>query len=404
MNIILANCVVKNGNRGCVALTLTTMYLLDKILKEAGVSYTFYLPQSGFSGFGTHKIKTPFMEFEYETITDISLYNNNNIKTNIIHFKDFVKSRQIIKDCDYILDIGQGDSFADIYGKNRFGLINGQHTLGHKYDKPYCILPQTIGPFKYEKIKRRAFKSISWAQCVMVRDKQSYDFVKNNMPNTNINLKEIIDVAFFMPYKKKDFDSNYVHVGLNISSLLWHGGYTGNNQFGLKDDYKTIIRKITEYFLSQNNVKVHLIPHVVGSERHVENDYAVCYDLTEEIKNENLILAPLFLDPIAAKGYIAGMDFFMGARMHSTIAAFSSGVPVVPMAYSRKFNGLFVDTLQYPYIVDLKEHFASDIFFIIKNVYKKRQELKNIIYKRMNGIVEERKKILIKELKIFLNL
>ena len=41
----------------------------------------------------------------------------------------------------------------------------------------------------------------------------------------------------------------------------------------------------------------------------------------------------------------------MGARMHACIAAFSSGVPVVPMAYSRKFEGLF-GSLGYDRTVD----------------------------------------------------
>lgn len=37
--------------------------------------------------------------------------------------------------------------------------------------------------------------------------------------------------------------------------------------------------------------------------------------------------------------------------MHSTIAAFSSGVITVPFAYSRKFQGLFED-LEYPIYID----------------------------------------------------
>jgi len=53
------------------------------------------------------------------------------------------------------------------------------------------------------------------------------------------------------------------------------------------------------------------------------------------------------------------MDLFIGARMHSTIAAFSSGVPVIPIAYSRKFNGLY-DTLQYPYYIDAKSNITEE--------------------------------------------
>ena len=60
-----------------------------------------------------------------------------------------------------------------------------------------------------------------------------------------------------------------------------------------------------------------------------------------------------FESAIEAKSYIASMDLFSGARMHATIAATSSGVPVIPVAYSRKFNGLY-DTLKYKYYIDAK--------------------------------------------------
>ena len=40
------------------------------------------------------------------------------------------------------------------------------------------------------------------AKCVMVRDNQSADYVKSLLPNLDVT--EIIDVAFFMPYEKKN--------------------------------------------------------------------------------------------------------------------------------------------------------------------------------------------------------
>lgn len=143
---------------------------------------------------------------------------------------------------------------------------------------------------------------------------------------------------------------------------------------------------------------------MVGADRGVENDYAVSFDLCEEFNNTNLVLSPLFLDPISAKNYIAGMDFFMGARMHSTIAAFSSGVSVVPMAYSRKFNGLFSDTLQYPYVADMKAQGNSDIMAVVKDSFEKRENLKKQIAERMATTVRERKMIFEKKLSEFLGL
>lgn len=392
MNIILANAPVKNGNRGCVALSLSTLYIIDKILNGRNIPHAFYLPQSGYDKKEEHTIKAGKVNLKFISLMDITPLSIKQQIKNIAKYKEYQATKEAYQEADFILDIGQGDSFADIYGKRRFDWIFSQYRLGMKYKKPYCILPQTIGPFKDASIRTQACKGISYAKCVMARDKQSYDYVKELLPDKSVT--EIIDVAFFMPFNRKEFNKDFIHVGLNVSALLWHGGYTRDNQFGLNVDYPSVIRSIIDYFLKQANVKVHLIPHVVGGERHVENDYAVSYDLFEEYNHPNLILSPLFLDPISAKSYIAGMDFFMGARMHSTIAAFSSEVPVFPMAYSRKFNGLFTDTLQYPYMADMKVQSEVEILNSIEQCYEQKDKLKEIEHDRMQTVVEERKRLM----------
>lgn len=402
LNIIIANAPINNGNRGCVALSISSMYIIDDILSRENISYRFYLPQREHTEYKEYEIKVENRILKYTAIPDISAPTIKSKVKNLIKYKESCYAIQIYKKADYIFDIGLGDSFADIYGKDRFNWIFAQHKLGKKYHKPYCLLPQTIGPFDNLQIRKQAIMGINWAKCVMVRDKQSADYVTGLIPSCIVS--EVIDVAFFLPYKKKIFDSSFIHVGLNISALLWHGGYTRNNQFGLKCDYHKVVREIITYFLSIKNVKVHLIPHVVGGERHVENDYAVSYDLYEEFNNLNLVLAPLFLDPIIAKGYIAGMDFFIGARMHSTIAAFSTGVPVVPMAYSRKFNGLFVDTLNYSYLADMKKDNNSSILQLIKESFNNRQTLKAEIEQQQRTTIKESKEKLQKALSKFLNL
>ena len=404
VNIILANAPINNGNRGCVALSVSSMFIIDEILSHAGVKYKLYLPDSQHSECKSHIISINGRDIEYYSIQynkGLSLKDDAKIKVKgSLETKTYNKA---FKDAGFILDIGQGDSFADIYGEMRFKLIDRIHTIARKYHKPYCLLPQTIGPFENERIREKAIKSIEKASLCMARDKQSYDYVTKNVPQQK-NVCECIDVAFFLPYETISQDKNYIHVGINISALLWHGGYTRNNQFGLKCNYQSLARQLIDYFLNQENVKVHLVPHVVGSERSIENDYAVSYDLWREYDNPNLLLAPLALGPIEIKSYIAGLDFFMGARMHATIGAFSAGVPVVPMAYSRKFNGLFLDTLSYNHMVDMKTMDNDDIMEVIKKAFEIRNELKNTINQRMNDIVSERKKILINSLEKFFNL
>lgn len=403
LNIILGNAAINNGNRGCVALSYTSIYLIDKILSDAGIDYTLYLPDSGWEELGEYTIDVAGKTIQYYNIKHLSTISPRGVLKQIVKYKDYLPSLKIYRKADFILDIGQGDSFADIYGKNRFDAINLIHKEAVRFQKPYCLLPQTIGPFKDFKIRKQAIKAITNADIVMTRDKQSYDYAKEIAPKQS-KLKEYIDVAFFLPYKRMQFDKDYIHVGLNISALLWNGGYTRDNQFGLKDDYQSLVRSIISFFLKLPNVKLHLIPHVVGGERHIENDYAVSFDLQKEFKNPNLILSPLFLSPVDAKDYISGMDFFMGARMHSTIAAFSSGVPVVPMAYSRKFNGLFISTLSYNHFVDLKTDTNDTVLAKIKEAFENRNSLKEEIMHQNDTVVAERKKMLVDDLKKFFHL
>lgn len=404
MNIILANATVANGNRGCTALAITMLHILHELLSGADIDYKIYLTDSRQKPDTKYRYKIGNLDITYYTC---EYPKSLNWKYNLISkCKSLLgknEAEKIFQKADYILDIGQGDSFSDIYGKFRFESIDLIHKIARSYKKPYCILPQTIGPYKDKAIKQCADKSIADATLCMARDKQSYDYVTCNVPAQK-TIKEYIDVAFFMPYEKIGQNKEYTHIGLNVSALLWNGGYTRDNQFELRADYQDVIRSTIDLFLSMPRTKVHLIPHVVVSERHLENDYGVSYDLWREYNNENLLIAPFALGPIEIKSYIAGMDFFIGARMHSTIGAFSAQVPVLPMAYSRKFNGLFIDTLNYPHMIDLKTQDKEDIISAINTSFNNRKELAAKIDDRMNGIVRERGELLYSELKKFLHI
>jgi polysaccharide pyruvyl transferase WcaK-like protein len=139
-------------------------------------------------------------------------------------------------------------------------------------------------------------------------------------------------------------------------------------------DYPGLMRDLIRHF-QQKRCEVHLVPHViVPSGRMVmEDDARASVALAAEFPGT--VLAPSFTSPSQAKTYIAGMDFFMGARMHACIAAFSSGVPVVPMAYSRKFEGLF-GSIGYRRTVDCTKEDGATILGKIAQAFDERVLLK----------------------------
>lgn len=397
--IILANAAIRSGNKGCTALSYTALYFIDKVLSECNVDYEIFLTDSGYPPQGSYSITIGEKKIKYQTVGHpLGIGIKGNIR-KVLYFPKTIKALYFFKKADYILDIGQGDSFSDIYGEDRFYEIDRIHFLSRLLKVPYCLLPQTIGPFDAPSIASKARQSIAKAKTVMARDKMSFDYVRDNVPEQK-HVEEFIDVAFYLPFEHRAFDKQTTHVGLNINALLWNGGYTGRNELGLRDDYQSIIRSIIDYFLQVDGVKLHLIPHVIGQERGLENDYSVSVDLVNEYNNPKLVMAPFFFSPIEAKSFISGMDFFMGARMHSTIAAFSSGVPVVPMAYSRKFNGLFGDTLSYKYYLDLKTADSKEIIDMIRECYINREVLSQAIQSQ-NNLIKDREIRIEKSLKEF---
>ncbi|MFA6290972.1 MAG: polysaccharide pyruvyl transferase family protein [Victivallales bacterium] len=386
-------------NKGVAALTYSALYLL-KQLERPERPFRFFLilddrtrRECDFS-VADYTINTPVLQ-------PINFCGwKNFLKTCLVYgrLRNISRLKTYLK-LDCVLDLGFGDSFSDIYGQARFDLVNGPKRMFHRMNIPQLILPQTIGPFTDPKIAAMARTSIERSQIVLTRDRQSYDYVK--IHTTQKNVHELIDVAFFMPYHKQVFPSGKINVGVNVSALLWNGGYTHDNQFHLKSDYRQLIQAVLSYFTVQTDVQLYLVPHVPIGDGSVEDDYALSEKLAAEYPTGQIVTAPIFDTPIAAKNYISGLDFFAGARMHTCVAAFSSGVPVFPMSYSRKFNGLFTDTLNYPVLGDLLVQSQQSLLAALADAFHERDRLRLEIDECLNRTLPEKCLKLLRQLDLF---
>lgn len=298
---------------------------------------------------------------------------------------------------DIVFDIGAGDSFTDIYGPKRFLTIWGTKVRALVAGKTLVLSPQTIGPFENQWTKRLAGIVLNRATAVVTRDALSSALLGEMKIRSEV--LEATDVAMRLPYTKVQcMTSPKIKVGLNVSGLLMNGGYTGTNQFGLSVDYPTLIRDLLRWFLLQEGIELHLVGHVQSKTQPIEDDQRASELLIKEFPKA--VLAPQFNSPSEAKSYIASMDFFMGARMHATIAAFSAGVPVVPMAYSRKFQGLF-ESLGYDFVADCKSMTDAAVMSMIQESFQNREVLKTRVEeslenvnKRLDGYTELAKRLL----------
>jgi colanic acid/amylovoran biosynthesis protein len=290
-----------------------------------------------------------------------------------------------LRACDLMLDIGAGDSFADIYGAKHFMFLALTKFLARVSSVPLVLSPQTIGPFESSALKRIAVMLMKGSRQVFARDGMSMQYLSSL--GVVDNAREVIDVAFRLPFDRIDkAPKEKIQVGVNVSGLLFNGGYTKNNQFGLTVDYSALVYELLDVLAARSDVCVHLVGHVISDTFEVEDDYRVLLKLQQ--KYPSFLVAPKFGSPSEAKTYISGLDFFTGARMHACIGAFSSGTPVVPMAYSRKFNGLF-ESLGYTHISDLKKHNNSEALSAILSGIDKRESLRQEVA-RGNEIAQQK--------------
>lgn len=344
MKIGLLSHYFTDTNLGCVALSICNIRMIDKAAKEQNIdiSYVILVNEK------QKQIEIDVTDNPYE----YRVYSST--LKSIRHPIKWLKL-ECFYDCDLVFNLCAGDGFSDIYGLNRVISETYMTNLAHIKKCPVVLAPQTIGPYSKRISKVIAKYTMSKCEKIYTRDEQSTNCCKI-LGLTN-KVSEVIDVAFALPYRTIKFESNKLKIGINVSGLLYKGGYDGKNYFNLALDYKEFVISSISHLLKNDEYQIHLIAHVIGEDDFFEDDYEVCKELQKMFPKT--ILAPRYISPIEVKGYIAGMDLFLGARMHSTIAAFSSSVPVIPISYSRKFNGLF-NSLKYPYVIDARAESSID--------------------------------------------
>lgn len=325
-----------SDNLGVGALSVSHMALLDRVADELGIELSY-------------KVMGTLGGLDY-----LGCVAKAPVETLLISPRSVAKNPfsliNAFDGCDLVLDLGEGDSFADIYGQKRYLLFALTKLVALCKGVPLVLSPQTVGPFATAFARVTARHLLKCSVRVFPRDGLSRRYLEEQ--GVAANCCEAIDLAFSLPFDRGERFSagtGKLHLGVNPSALLYNGGYQKNNQFGLVFEYRDFITRLLTPLSSRQDVVLHLVPHVISDTVPVEDDYRTALKIQSAFPR--CTVAPRFASPVEAKSYISRLDFFVGSRMHATIAAFSSGVPVLPVAYSRKFRGLF-DSLDYPWVVD----------------------------------------------------
>ena len=170
---------------------------------------------------------------------------------------------------------------------------------------------------------------------IYARESITYNaLVDAGIPKCQLELRK--DPAFELETTKVSIPKHFhpgKTVGINLSPMVQEKetvpGITIEN-------YRNFIK----YLLEETDQNIALIPHVVWERN---DDRRPLEELYLEFKDTKRVVLIGDAPASELKGYISQCSFFVGARTHSTIAAYSSGVPTLVIGYSVKSRGIATD-------------------------------------------------------------
>ena len=172
---------------------------------------------------------------------------------------------------------------------------------------------------------------------ILARESLSFDALREAGVEEG-SLFLLPDPAFAMEAEELPLPDGFVPdgtVGINVSPLIEH--YRAEDAEGsVWDAFEALI----DHVIRRTDLQVALIPHVSWPSSDDRGPLSALYERFRE--TGRVVLVTDQTAPVL-KGYIARCRFFVGARTHATIGAYSSGVPTLVAGYSVKSRGIARD-------------------------------------------------------------
>lgn len=223
----------------------------------------------------------------------------------------------------------------------------------------YCYgFPYNFAGFN-KVAKQRGLTNVLWGcsvderifnHKVSMRDMNNYSYIVARETLTLEILKKVVkdhsklylacDPAFNLETEETDLPENFKvgnTVGLNVSHLFF-GDYKDKN-----DIMRRNVSALIDYILNETDMSICLVPHVYDIERNLQDIDVLKTIKSEYPDNDRICIVNENLNCQQLKYIISNCKLFVGARTHSVIAAYSTGVPALALSYSIKSRGIAKD-------------------------------------------------------------
>ncbi len=380
------------GNRGSQSMLFIAVDEIKKRIKEAKIY---------FAGTETDVDMYAFEQIFYsESAKDIALsecYPFTKILKCVIrdlikfiigrrdNLWKYMELKKKISTIDFIIDVS-GYSLGNKWSESIQLSYLKNIQLAKKYNIPIVLMPQSFGPFLYDKKRLYLMEEIKsdlqYPTLIYAREEEGYNLLKamhlDNvrmstdlvLQNKSIDIKNIYKGNVELCYSKIR-TRNPVGIVPNMQCFN-HGDNTLNIQMYIK---------ITQYLLS--------IGKQVYIFHHSKEDKELCRKLFNQIYNvvrsDKIYLIEDEMSCLEYDVFVKQFEFIICSRYHGVVHAYRNDIPCIVLGWAVKYKELAKNVGQEMYAFDIaKEGFKiEDIISSIKKISANLMEEKKNIEKHI---------------------
>lgn len=319
-----------------------------------------------------------------------------HLKKNSLSFLSAYMALKLRKDYIPMDKLWYKEAFSQIH-KGDLALSIGGDNYCYADVEKYTIL--------HDMIKKRGAKTVLWgcsvepdvaARAEIAADLARYDLIAaresitySALRRINPNTVQMPDPAFRLQSKQVELPKGFLpgkSVGLNLSPMAVERELVPGIAFA---NCKMLI----EHILENTDMQIALIPHVVWDDG---DDRIPLRRLYDEFADTGRVIMIDDHDCQALKYIISKCDFFVGARTHATIAAYSSCVPTLVVGYSVKARGIARDLFgtEDGYVLPVQQLRAvNELTDAFDRLYSRRDEIRAHLENTLPGYIAEAQNI-----------
>jgi colanic acid/amylovoran biosynthesis protein len=279
-------------------------------------------------------------------------------------------------------DIIASVSSTHFYSTGRFGwpfpLKIFMVDLAHQFKKPFYVMPQSIGPLRWE-WERMMLRSVyERARFVCLRDQASMRLAESiHLPKEKVRFTA--DPAFAFPAADKaiaiellnryNFTNKKPAVGMTL--IPWQGRWVSHDK--MVQYFRNLADSLTS-FHQETNAQIYLFNQVTGPTK-LDDDRVAAKMLLEQIGADAKWITYVneILPPDTLKACYGCMDLFIASRLHSGIFALAMNIPVVFIGYMAKTRGMMESLGFEDWVVDLNQMTGENLLEKIRLAWQERE-------------------------------